>query len=95
MEQAESRAEAKSRAEASALCGRLRARGDDDSLLAAAMIEGTLDAFADLVAERAEMREQAENAQRNLNATMDLWARVPASVRHQVVHGPRAMRAGA
>lgn len=40
--------ETKAREESETLCARLRKRGDADSLAAAAMIEGTLEAFREV-----------------------------------------------
>jgi hypothetical protein len=67
--------------EAGTLCTRLRERGDEISLDAAAMIEGTLDAFADLVDGLQNLRDRNENLERNLRSAQELWARVPAEHR--------------
>ena len=81
--------ETESRAAAERVCNRLRERGDDLSLDAAAHIEGHTQAYADLVAERSEWRDRIENLERNLRSTQRLWARVPYEVRLEVVHGKR------
>ena len=78
------------RGRAAQLCATLRARGDSLSLDAAAEIEGTLEAFAGLVADQRRLRERAENAERNHRETLALWSRVPATERHRIVHGRAA-----
>lgn len=79
--------ETAARQEVEALCERLRARGDQDSLDAAGHIFGTLDAYAALVAERHGQHERLREMRANLDATHRLWSRVPFEVRHEVVHG--------
>lgn len=75
------------RRDSEALCGKLRARGDAESLDAAAMIEGTLEAFAGIALEVAAQRQRAEAVERNHAALLRLWQGVPQSVRVAVAHG--------
>ena len=84
------REETAARREAEALCERLHARGDDDSVLAAAMILGTIDAYASLVGERQSHREKMDEMRSNLRSSHDLIARVPHDVLTKVVHGKRS-----
>lgn len=83
------REKAAARREAAALCAKLRERGDALSLDAAAMIEGTLEAFAGLVDHQHSLRDRADNTERNLRTLQDLWAKVPAEERHRAAHGGR------
>lgn len=77
-------------AEAETLCTRLRSRGDPDCDEAAAQIEGTLQAYADLVDERDEWRGKIANLEHNLQSTLDLLARIPAEAKRIAVHGRAA-----
>jgi hypothetical protein len=74
-------------AECADVCRRLRERGDELSIEAAAHVEGTNQAFADLVDEREKQREEVENLRRNLENIYRLWGRVPQDVRIATVHG--------
>ena len=74
------------RAEVYAVCQRLRQRGDVDSANAAAMIEGTIDAYAALVERIQIQRERIKQLEDNLRSTDALWGRVPYEVRHAVAH---------
>lgn len=79
--------EKRARASAAKICDALRARGDSLSLEAAAEIEGTLEAFAGIVAAQIALREQAASFERNLRVTQDLWQRVPFEDRRRAAHG--------
>lgn len=69
------------------MCRRLRDRGDVLSIEAAAHIEGSHQAFADLGDERIEQRDKLANLQRNFDSISSLWGRVSHKVRMEVVHG--------
>lgn len=84
----------KAHEEASALCAKLRERGDPVSLDAAAMIEGTLDAFTGLVSAMQDLRKRAANLERNLHNTQALFARVPAEHRLRAAHLTEDVRHG-
>ena len=73
--------------DAADLCARLRERGDLLSLEAAAMIEGTLDAFAAVVDARQDAEEACANLRSNLNHMHRLWDRVPDEHRMRAAHG--------
>ena len=79
--------EQRARANATKLCAELRARGDALSLNAAAEIEGTLEAFAGIVAAQIALREQLGSAVRSLRVTQELWGRVPLEDRRRAAHG--------
>lgn len=71
------------------VCQRLRSRGDDLSIEAVAYIEGSHQAYADLVDERIEQRDKFANLQRSFDSIKSLWDRVPRDVRMEVVHGKK------
>ncbi len=70
-------AEAEARGAAAVLAAKLRARGDPDSLDAAAMIEGHLTAYATLVREKRETGRRLAEVRRLYSDLLDQWARVP------------------
>lgn len=76
------------RAEAERVCAELRSRGDELSRHAAALIEGTLDCFADVVETIDTLRDERDKLESNLRGYQDLWCRVPAAARHAVVDRP-------
>ncbi len=73
-----------------AICATLTARGDKDSLEAAAMIRGTLTAYADLIETLDQVRSTLKDTRANFDNLMSVWSRVPSDIRIATAHGKAA-----